>query len=326
MQLELLREYRFDPTSWREPRGGVMPRLSISFSGGKTSGYMLFLLLNQYSATREIVVTFCNTSREHPETLEFVRKCGEFFSVEIIWLEAVVHHESRDACTHRVVTHETAKRDGEVFEEVIKKYGIANPSYLHCNREMKLNVMKSYYESIGWKMGEYSIAVGIRWDEMTRISIAGMARGIFYPCIDNRITKEHVREFWVTQPFNLGIPEHYGNCIDCYKKTTRKLLTIARDDPSHFEFTARMERDYSTTGASQDGKPRRPFRGNLTTADILAMSRKPFIPFVDGRFTPFDDDLDVGGGCGDSCEIGADENDAIMNENWSIKQTHNESP
>jgi len=34
------------------------------------------------------VVTFANTGKEMPQTLDFVRDCGEQWGVDIVWLEA----------------------------------------------------------------------------------------------------------------------------------------------------------------------------------------------------------------------------------------------
>jgi len=51
----------------------------ISFSGGRTSGYMLKHILDAHGGTLpdDIIVSFQNTGKEMPETLDFVRDCGE---------------------------------------------------------------------------------------------------------------------------------------------------------------------------------------------------------------------------------------------------------
>ena len=58
-------------------------RISISFSGGKTSAYMTKMLLDHFrkhEPWREIVVTFANTGQEHEETLKFVDRCDKVFA------------------------------------------------------------------------------------------------------------------------------------------------------------------------------------------------------------------------------------------------------
>lgn len=67
----------------------------ISFSGGETSGYMLWWLLNHKSEEYNFVITFANTGRENEETLEFVKNCGEYFNVKIVWLEAIIRFKVR---------------------------------------------------------------------------------------------------------------------------------------------------------------------------------------------------------------------------------------
>ena len=49
----------------------------VSFSGGRTSAYMLRQVLDNNDDLSDLVVTFAITGREHPATLEFVRECGE---------------------------------------------------------------------------------------------------------------------------------------------------------------------------------------------------------------------------------------------------------
>ena len=291
------------------PKTQLKKRVAISFSGGKTSAMMTKLLLDNLDPKEyEIVITFANTSKEHTKTLDFVEQCDkDMFNQKVVWLEAVVHHGERKSCTHRIVNYKTAKRKGEVFEDVIKKYGIPNQTFNLCNRELKINAMRSYMRSIGWKANTYSTAVGIRIDEIDRMSLPSMANGIFYPCIDNEITKDEVREFWAAQKFNLDIPEHWGNCTTCFKKSTRKLLTLATEIPEEFEWNAAMEEYHSDKGAKAIEQPRQFFRGHLTTQQLLDMAAKgDFNKYVDDKFIPFDPDLDVGGGCGASCEIGAD--------------------
>ncbi len=50
----------------------------ISFSGGRTSGYMLWRILQAHGGTLpdDVYVTFANTGKEREETLRFVYECG----------------------------------------------------------------------------------------------------------------------------------------------------------------------------------------------------------------------------------------------------------
>lgn len=277
---------------------------------------MLAMILRAKRAgiiTQPIIVTFCNTGLEHEETLKFVQRCDEYFQAGVVWLEAVVTHGERVGIRHKIVDFKTASRNGEPFEQYIKKHGIPNQAFPQCNSRLKLDVMESYRRAYGWKAGTYSTAIGIRADEIRRVSWEGMANeGVFYPCIDAGVFKQDVNAFWKTMPFNLSIPEEEGNCVTCWKKSDRKLFTIAARTPWRFDFNRRMEETYPFAGGERrDGQPTESarvfFRGNRSTADILEACKRPFEPFVDGKFIPFDDELDVGGVCSESCEIHADE-------------------
>lgn len=291
-------------------------RIFISFSGGKTSAYMTKMLLDHFrknDPSKRVVVLFANTGQEHEETLKFVDRCDKEFGFGTVWLEAVVSPKYGEGIAHRVVNFETASRKGEPFEGVIAKYGIPNAASPSCTRDTKLAPMRSYLRSIRWKPSDYSTAVGIRIDEMDRVSLTKMQKeGYFYPCVDSGVTKEDIRNWWLTQRFNLNIPEHWGNCMWCWKKSNRKLLTIARNNPEFFAFPKLMEEKYPFAGPDRRVGPERPprvfFRKGMSVKDILREAAEGnFVPFEDDKFIPFDDELDVGGACGDSCEIGADE-------------------
>lgn len=60
----------------------------ISFSGGRTSAYMLWRVLQSNGGLpADAVVWFANTGLEAEETLAFVDKCASAWNVPIQWLE-----------------------------------------------------------------------------------------------------------------------------------------------------------------------------------------------------------------------------------------------
>lgn len=50
----------------------------ISFSGGRTSAFMVWNILQAHGGTLpdDVVVAFANTGKEREETLRFVHECG----------------------------------------------------------------------------------------------------------------------------------------------------------------------------------------------------------------------------------------------------------
>ena len=61
----------------------------ISFSGGRTSAYMLWRVLqsNGGKLPEEAIVCFANTGKEDENTLVFVRDCAINWGVKIHWIE-----------------------------------------------------------------------------------------------------------------------------------------------------------------------------------------------------------------------------------------------
>jgi hypothetical protein len=281
--------------------------LLLSFSGGKTSAYMTkWMIENKKHEYDDIKILFANTGQENEKTLEFVDRCDKEWNLGVIWIEADINPEFGKGTSAKIVTFETASRNGDPFESMCKKYGIPNPASPFCTRELKLQPITSYLRSIGWKKGNYHTAIGIRFDEMDRVSAKMNENLIIYPLIEyKKVTKEMISIWWDKQPFNLGLREHEGNCKWCWKKSKRKLLTLAKETPDIFEFPLRMEKLYGRNGNHTDDESRKFFRNRQSTTDILEESKQPFIPFVEKsiNFSLFDAEMDAPGGCSESCEV-----------------------
>lgn len=275
-------------------------KLLISFSGGETSAFMAWWLVtyakDQYD---EILTVFANTGEEAEETLEFVEAVDKAFGLGVVWLEGVTHPGKRKGNTHRVVDYATASRQGEPFEEMIQKYGIPNKSYPHCTRELKENPIRAYLRSIGWEKGGHDTAIGIRIDEVDRMSPKAKANRLIYPLIsDVPMTKPNINWWWDQQPFRLRLAGYEGNCKACWKQTLRKHLTLIDLHPEWYDFPERMEQQYGLAGHNEDGTPRVFFREGRSTADLRALARQPFNMVEDDHLV-----LDVSDGCEESCEV-----------------------
>ena len=159
-----------------------MECILISFSGGETSGYMLYYLTNLWKDRHNyyFIVVFANTGEENEETLEFVKKCGEAFGVEIIWVEALVGPEKGNGTKCKVVDFDSASRKGEPFRDVISKYGIPNQAFPHCNRELKLKPIHDLVKNV-LDIKDYETAIGIRYDEIDRMVQDRKIYNIIYP-------------------------------------------------------------------------------------------------------------------------------------------------
>lgn len=291
-------------------------KLLISFSGGLTSAYMTYRLLDEYRGIFDDVVTvFANTGREREETLEFIKMCDDYFGFGTHWVECITNPVNGRGVSAKIVNFETADRTGKVFEESIAKHGISNISSPSCTRELKAYTINAFMRMIGWK--KYNRAIGIRVDEVDRINPKHEKERIIYPCISIfPIIREDVNAFWLKQPFTLNLKSYEGNCDVCWKKSLRKLLTLAVENPQLFDWWIEMEErygDYIPESRKHNPKIKPPFkffRGNLSAREILEMS-KGFTDFARDeskdiiqyrQLELFGCELDVSNGCTESCE------------------------
>ncbi len=258
----------------------------------------------------DIECAFANTGCEHPATLEYVNACDKYWGFNVVWLEAEISPKKGIGVRHKIVTYETASRNGEPFEAYIAKYGIPNQWAPHCTSRLKTEVMESYLRTKGFRRGKklnYETAIGIRADEMDRVSARAKEYGIIYPLIRKGYTKQDVLNEVSTWPFQLRLPgEHFGNCQWCWKKSFRKLMTLAVDAPEVFDFPRRMELkygDFKTENAT--GGVRVFYRGARTVESIFESAKQPFEKYADAiRSLPqFDPVQDREFDCGASCEI-----------------------
>lgn len=238
-------------------------KLLVSFSGGETSAFMAQWLWKHKQNEFEMMFVFANTGQENKETLIFINQCEKEFGFKINWIEADVREGKGNGTSFKLTDFNNASRNGEPFEAVIKKYGIPNPAFLHCTRELKMNPIKAYAKSI-WSKEKYYLAIGIRIDEFDRMNANKDKLRIIYPLISKQMqpmTKKMINFYWQNMPFRLNLKGYQGNCITCYKKSDKKLFQIAKENPSAFDFFDRMEKQY--------GNGQQIFRKNRTAEIIL---------------------------------------------------------
>lgn len=203
----------------------------INFSGGRTSAYMTKRLIDEGG---EYLVTFQNTGKEMPATLDFVNECDKRWKLNIVWLEY------RYGNSFEVVNYETASRDGRPFDELIAyKNMIPNQLTRFCTSQLKIETCKRYLKSIGLK--EWTLHNGIRFDEPRRWARAKELKRPSYedyrlPLVEWMVVKENVLSFWSHQDFDLKLNEPYGNCDCCFLKGKGKLAIIAKEKPELFDW------------------------------------------------------------------------------------------
>lgn len=217
----------------------------ISFSGGRTSAYMLWRVLQSNEGLPDdAIICFANTGKEDEATLEFVRDSAKNWLVPITWLE---FRDTEDR--FEVVTFETASRNGEPFEALIRKRNyLPNPVTRFCTIDLKIRPIGRYLLSIGMAdtktEAENMSMIGMRADEQRRAAkIADKSR---IPLVTAGITKEDVGAFWRAQPFDLGLPNNngvtmHGNCDLCFLKGGAQILSLIAEKPARAVWWAGME-------------------------------------------------------------------------------------
>lgn len=216
----------------------------ISFSGGRTSAFMLHEIVKAYEGKLppDVHVNFANTGKEREETLRFVHECGARWGVAINWIE-----HRQEAPGFELVGFNSASRKGEPFQALIdKKKRIPNWKERWCTALLKVQPMTDFAASIGLTPGEYAEVIGLRYDEGFRI-LKGLAaaeerrRTVVYPLSKARVTKPVIMSFWADQNFDLGLEPWEGNCDLCFLKGRGIRKRIIRDDPAKAEWWARNE-------------------------------------------------------------------------------------
>ena len=163
-------EYRF---RYRAKGHRDLPHV-VKFSGGRSSGMLLFILLENkiLRPDRGDVIVFNNTSAEHPDTYRFVQDCmraSSQYGIPFFWVEYQTYEDARNGewtrlPAYRMVNDQPQSNDnpdgfhwrGEVFEELISYAGyVPNIFSRICTQSMKLETTRHFLRD--WLAGKDSI-------------------------------------------------------------------------------------------------------------------------------------------------------------------------
>lgn len=195
----------------------------ISFSGGRTSAYMLRRILDE-GLRPDVHVIFADTGKERDETYDFVRACATRWNITIHWVE----------------------RHGRFTQLITDRKFLPNPVTRFCTQELKIRPMRDWMLARGYE--HWTNVVGIRADEPRRVAKMRYAAekrserwDIALPLADAGVTLGEVEAFWRAQPFDLQLRPHEGNCDLCFLKGYDKIRNIVRDRPDLAEWWAQQE-------------------------------------------------------------------------------------
>lgn len=196
----------------------------ISFSGGRTSGYMLRRILD-VGLRPDVHVVFADTGKERAETYDFVLALAAHWGVEVHWVE----------------------RPGQFTQLITDRKFLPNPVMRFCTQELKIRPMRDWMLARGYE--HWTNVVGIRADEPRRVAKMKAAEekrserwDIALPLADAGVTEADVMAFWRAQSFDLRLHPNEGNCDLCFLKGYSKKVAIVRDHPELAVWWAEQER------------------------------------------------------------------------------------
>jgi len=277
-------------------------------SAGLTS-VMMAIKMKEWYPDCNVVNVFLNTSKEDERSLIFMDECDKYYGLNLVYLEAVINKNKNKGTDYKVTSFENLKRNGEIFEDGIKKYGIPSVANKWCNRELKIVPLKKFADNL-FGSENWSLAIGIRIDEIDRVSEGYKENNIFYPPFDHNISKKERNKFWLNEPIKLNLKGYEGNCDFCFEKSKRKRMTIANENPDKLIWWNEMENKYSLIPI--DGKDQYNTmalnggaffgRMNESIQQIIEDAKKPFSKATDEYI--YDSDLfDFESDCGKNCSL-----------------------
>lgn len=267
----------------------------VSFSGGRTSAYLVHLMEQRRLAGEDVHYVYMDTGAEHKGTYEFIRKVAREWSINLICLRVKVNPELGKANSYSIVSLDDIGPDLQPWKDVCEKYGTPYVHGAFCTRTMKMEVFERYCRET---FGQYHTWIGIRADEQRRLK---EREGVSYLADISDFEKQDVLDWWKGQLFDLGIPEHLGNCVFCIKKSVNKIALAARDEPVLAAEFWDLITDPSVRAVDrgqQEGKIM--YRGNNSLESVIAM-------FSDSSREDIAATIKGGGGydpnsCTESCE------------------------
>jgi hypothetical protein len=199
----------------------------VSFSGGRTSAYLVYLMQNYSAYGIPVHYVFMDTGFEHPKTYEFIRNVVKNFRINLVCLRVKINPVLGQGNDYEQIDINDMCCDLKPWEALLKKYGTPYRGGAFCTMMLKQNVFVKYCND-NFGKGNYYTWLGIRIDEPRRLKEKD---GFKYLAEISPFKKPDVLAWWETKSFNLQLPEYSGNCLFCIKKGINKVALAAKSNP-----------------------------------------------------------------------------------------------
>lgn len=250
----------------------------ISFSGGRTSAYLVYLFKDNPDAH----FVFMDTGAEHPATYQFIRDIVKHWAIDLVCLRTVVDPEMNKGVSYKIVAIDDLKQDLEPWKEMLKKYGSPYYDMPFCTARMKTEPFEKYCNDTFGKK-QFERWIGIRFDEPKRLPVevleklnlpiharaAHQKSGFRYLAEICELDKDQILDWWEEQPFDLAITEHLGNCVFCIKKHLPKVALAAKDEPEQAVKWIEVTQGAEVRSEGRKYNHHRMYRERLHMSDVI---------------------------------------------------------
>ena len=254
----------------------------ISFSGGRTSAYLLYQIIQAHGGELPDYVypVFANTGKEMPQTLDFIKDCEEHWGCKIYWMELSHIIEDGKGPTekdrkwmfkYKETDYKNCSRNGEPFEIVINHYNkLPNATNRFCTYLLKQRAITWFERINGLKHPDQ--VLGLRYDEPRRvhniINKDNKYQDKLCPLYTEKVTKETIKNFWDNSNFDLKLVARdghtiLGNCDMCFLKGKKQTMDIMRSRPELSDWWIEQEKRTGKT-----------FRFDIPVVDLLKKSKQ----------------------------------------------------
>ena len=268
----------------------------VSFSGGRTSAYLVNLMEQKRKAQGlDVAYVYMDTGAEHPKTYDFIRNVVKHFGIELICLRVEINPELGKANSYRVVSLNDIGPDLQPWRDMMSKYGTPYFGGAFCTDRMKLVPFTKYCQE---RFGEWDTWLGIRADEPRRLK---PKKGIRYLAEISDFEKQDVVSWWGEQSFDLDLDEWSGNCVFCFKKSDLKIAAAQRDNPAEYiEFLSALNGDSVRTG-EKTGSISSMYRKKRSLERVVGMFDGSTGEEIKARIRGAK--MTDSGSCSESCEV-----------------------
>jgi len=288
----------------------------VSVSGGRTSGYLVHKMEQKRKDEGwDVRYIFMDTGAEHPNTYQFIKNIVKNWKIDLICIRTKVHKQMGIGVTYEEIGLEDLKPDLQPWKDMLAKYGTPTINTPFCTSRMKQEPHDKYCDD-KFGRGNYITWLGIRADEPNRLKhfVAiedmfnkqkEMVRPIRYLAELCQKGKEGINEWWRSQPFDLDLEPHQGNCVFCVKKTEVKLWAAAAEEPEMAEEFNSVLMDPSVRRLENAKYPPGViYRGHLSIGEVIRLSKVLAGPQLTDQVAAYNEsEIDDPTFCSESCEI-----------------------